>query len=202
MLVLQYLANASRRFHTFVENRLHMFQELSEMKEWRHVGTSMNPADDAIRGLTVGDLIDDCRWIHGPVFLWKVEAQWPEKLRLPLNLSGDFEVKQTVATLANSSLATGDTQTKNALYILWTRYSFWPRLLRGVAWLRRLKKWLENNDHQRDNHRGISVAEVQEAEVAILLLVQRECYPDEMKAIARGTLMGQSEICRMEPIFG
>ncbi|XP_042228142.1 uncharacterized protein LOC121870386 [Homarus americanus] len=144
ILVLQYLANASRRFHTFVANRVAMIQELSEMKRWRRVGKSMNPEDDESRGLSLGNLIDVCRWIQAPVFLWKVEEQTPEKPRLPLNLSGDMEVKQTLAILATGSLATRDTQTKNALYILWARYSNWPYLLRGVAWLRRFIKWLEN----------------------------------------------------------
>ncbi|XP_042206919.1 uncharacterized protein LOC121855834 [Homarus americanus] len=47
VLVLQYISNTHRRFHTFVANRIAAIHELSNAYQWRHSGTDLNPADDA-----------------------------------------------------------------------------------------------------------------------------------------------------------
>ena len=49
MVVLQYINNESKRFQTFVANRLAVIHELSKPSMWRHVGTKSNPADYASR---------------------------------------------------------------------------------------------------------------------------------------------------------
>ncbi|XP_045118426.1 uncharacterized protein LOC123508647 [Portunus trituberculatus] len=49
--VLQYIRNTERRFHVFVANRISAIHEESNPEQWRHVSSSINPADDASRGL-------------------------------------------------------------------------------------------------------------------------------------------------------
>ncbi|XP_042230077.1 uncharacterized protein LOC121871731 [Homarus americanus] len=87
MLVLQYITNSSRQFQTFVANRIAVIQELSRTDQWRHVGTSLNPADDATRGLPVLDLVAGSRWMRGPDFLFSVEEWWPKGKELPAVLN-------------------------------------------------------------------------------------------------------------------
>ena len=48
--VLLYIANESRRFHTFVANRVSEIQDSSNTAQWRHVPGRLNPADDCTRG--------------------------------------------------------------------------------------------------------------------------------------------------------
>ncbi|XP_042239797.1 uncharacterized protein LOC121877909 [Homarus americanus] len=93
MLVLQYIANSSRRFQTFVANRIAVIQELSRTDQWKHVGTSLNPADDATRGLPILDLVAGSWWIRGPDFLLSVEERWPKGKELPAVLNDLLEVK-------------------------------------------------------------------------------------------------------------
>ena len=51
--VLQYIANESRQFHTFVANRVSKIHDASSLAQWRHVPGHLNPADDCTRGLRV-----------------------------------------------------------------------------------------------------------------------------------------------------
>ena len=44
--VLQYIANESRRFHTFVANRVSEIHDTTDPRQWRHVPGHCNPADD------------------------------------------------------------------------------------------------------------------------------------------------------------
>ena len=46
-VVLQYIRSKSRRFQTFVANRVAMIHEESTPKQWRHVNTDSNPGDVA-----------------------------------------------------------------------------------------------------------------------------------------------------------
>ena len=48
--VLKYIRNDTKRFHTFVANRVAVIRDLSKAKQWRYLNSKHNPADDASRG--------------------------------------------------------------------------------------------------------------------------------------------------------
>ena len=75
-IVLQYIFNQERRFHTFVANRVAEIQGKTEVEQWHHVPTKDNPADDASRGVAAGSL-GLPRWQHGPAFLLEPPRAWP-----------------------------------------------------------------------------------------------------------------------------
>ena len=66
--VLGYLNN-SKRFQTFVANRVATICELSSPIQWRYVTSDQNPAADASRGLSADALLNSKCWINGPEFL-------------------------------------------------------------------------------------------------------------------------------------
>ena len=74
MIVLQYIYSCSKRFQTFVANRLSVIHDGSMPRQWRKVGTKDNPADDVSRGLNGFEMISNNRWKRGPVFLWQDES--------------------------------------------------------------------------------------------------------------------------------
>ncbi|KAL9976464.1 hypothetical protein ACROYT_G013771 [Oculina patagonica] len=78
-VVLQYIPNESRRFQTFVANRVAMIHEESTPRQWRHVDTTSNPVDVSFRGAKGCELHKMELWLHGPEFLWKEEKFWPEQ---------------------------------------------------------------------------------------------------------------------------
>ena len=68
-IVLEYISNGSKRFKTFVANRVEKILETSEPSQWNHVISTNNPADHASRGLRTGDSETVSQWLHGPDFL-------------------------------------------------------------------------------------------------------------------------------------
>ena len=61
--VLQYIANVSRRFQTFVANRLAIIHDESTPSQWRYVNTKLNPADPASRGLNTTETSKIHLWL-------------------------------------------------------------------------------------------------------------------------------------------
>ena len=66
--VLRYIENKDKRFQIFVANRVSAILDQSTATQWRYVETSLNPADEASRGMTVEALLKNDRWSQGPLF--------------------------------------------------------------------------------------------------------------------------------------
>eukprot|EP00794_Sanderia_malayensis_P019621 gene19621-biopygen13890 len=79
--VIKYINNESKRFQTFVANRIAVIKDGSDASQWNYVQTKMNPADDASRGVSANDLVGDSRWIKGPAFLWQSKEAWKEAVK-------------------------------------------------------------------------------------------------------------------------
>ena len=52
MTSLQYIKNETRRFQTFVANRVAEIHETSSPEQWHHIPGVINPADDGSRGVS------------------------------------------------------------------------------------------------------------------------------------------------------
>ena len=76
-ITLQYINNESRRFKTYVANRVAEIRDTSHPIQWRHCPEHLNPADDASRGLSASKLLSSERWFSRPNFLSKPEDEWP-----------------------------------------------------------------------------------------------------------------------------
>lgn len=87
--VIKYIRNSTKRFKTFVANRLAMIQDGIVPEQWRYVGSKINPADIASRGASINDTEKLHRWWKGPDFLWSTEECWPEKVDSTQQIPGD-----------------------------------------------------------------------------------------------------------------
>ena len=67
MIVLQYIYSCSKRFQTFVANRLSVIHDWSMPRQWRKVDTKDNPADDVSRGLNGFEMISNHRYVGSEV---------------------------------------------------------------------------------------------------------------------------------------
>ena len=56
-VVLGYINNDAKRFHTLVANRVQIIRSNTDTRKWRHIDTKNNPADHASRGLSAEELM-------------------------------------------------------------------------------------------------------------------------------------------------
>ena len=109
MIVFHYIKAQSKRFHTFVANRVNAIHRGSSVDQWRHVPGELNPADEASRGLHADQLVQQATWLNGPDFLSEMESSWPGDPDIdPDLLSGDAEVKQKAEVLTVQAEETKD----------------------------------------------------------------------------------------------
>ena len=124
-VVLRYLSNQSRRFHTFVANRVAEIRETSQVDQWYHVPGEQNPADASSRGLTIARMITDSNWFRGPEYLRHEEDQWPCQSVPEAVNEVDPEVRVCCAT--DTEKPAGGSLFDPA------RYSSWLKMKRVVA---------------------------------------------------------------------
>ncbi|XP_030581660.1 uncharacterized protein LOC115777804 [Archocentrus centrarchus] len=175
-VVLGYINNEARRFHTFVANRVQKIRNSTSPQQWFYVPTSENPADNASRGTTIKELLSS-RWLMGPKFLWERVIYPPAKESMELPI-GDPEVKkaQTLQTKGMEcwSLA-------NRL----VRFSSWSHAVSAVARLRRRLLKDKSDAHS-------TVSERQDAELVIIRDLQRQAYQEEMMTLSKGNPLPRS----------
>ena len=175
-VIVQYINNESRRFKTYVANRVSEIREVSKPSQWRHCLGTLNPADDASRGLSVNQLLHNERWFKGPAFLSKPEEDWPhvEIAALP---EEDPEVKNKKAIFT--------LMVPDKLHELLEKYSSWTVLQRKIAWLLRFKVYLQHCKQKGTvsdtSHKYLTIAYLEKANIAIVKLVQGEVYAEEIK---------------------
>jgi len=194
--VLRYIENKDKRFQTFVANCISAILDQSTASQWRHVDTSLNPADEASRGMTVEALLKNERWTQGPHLLKLSEEAWPQR---PADMgevsTDDPEVKKTAEVFANEA----SKQTEDYMSKVFERVSSWTRLRKIVAWILRYKSTLrrriqlrkanEKISYQRNTEKGtpLSVSELKEAEEEIIKHVQNQGFKEEMQVLRRTT---------------
>ena len=143
-ITLQYISNETKRFNTFVTNRVAIIHENSTPQQWHYVDTKNNPSDDTTRTMTAEELMQSERWLNGPSFLWQSEDTWPKNPLLAEIPSGDPEVKRETQVYMTA-------KDGSPLDRLIEGHSSWHALKRSVAWLLRIRAKLRNRALQRKN---------------------------------------------------
>ena len=161
-VVLSYIQNEEKRFHVYVANRISEIRERSEVDQWNHVPTDLNPADSASRGLTTCEL-KQSTWLTGPEFLWEPQISYPSNETATLKLGEDDpEVKQA------RSLATQCSFPENPVLDYLRNLSSWTKMCRLVAYLKKLGKKTTGSpftadDAMQSKKINMSVTDYQEA---------------------------------------
>ena len=183
-VVLQYINNESKRFQTFVANRLAMIHDMSKPSMWRHVDTKSNPADYASRGLKADEQHKIKTWLNGPNFLREDEDKWPE---MPKGLKemSDEQLEWRKAAQVYEAVTRESTELNRILEY----YSSWSALQKAVAWFLRYLSFLRSlripsNQVKNDVKRGnLTVKEICAATDKIVRYVQRQNFPEEIEML-------------------
>ena len=199
MIVLGYINNTSRRFKTFVGNRLSEIHNISSPEQWRYVDTNSNPADIASRGMDVKDATKINMWLNGPDFLQHEPQRWPQNPSLPGLGEDDAEVKsnaQVLTVTAENVTSTVDDLIKH--------YSCIRRLQRAVAWMLRFKtyctsKFLKSGPQCETG--PLTLPEIKDANRVVLRRVQGEAFQDELKRLENNqSVKKSSRLATLNPV--
>lgn len=195
-IVLGYINNQSKRFKTFVGNRLAIIHDVTTPDQWHHVDTKSNPADIASRGINARDADSMNIWLHGPQFLLQDPTSWPA-LQPPAHIpEDDIEVKKEMTILTTNS---------DVVDSFFGHFSSWERLKRAVAWLLRFKtfckhRFLRKAEECESGY--ITAEELQKAETVILQTVQQSHYEGELNLLKRSKpVKKSSSITSLNPVY-
>ena len=201
---LQYIKNETKRFQTYVANRVTEIREFTSPDQWRHCPGKSNPADDASRGLNPQKLSSQQRWWRGPNFLWEAEERWPSA-RYEEVPDSDPEVR----TLANAYPTTVESHSVEShvsdcsktdksqevdhrgLKKLIEICSSWRILQRRVAWLVRFCHWIQNKRVARSIG-PLTLEELSQSTQVIVRSIQSECFPEDIKQVKKSNEVKRS----------
>ncbi|XP_066956255.1 uncharacterized protein [Macrobrachium rosenbergii] len=78
-IVLGQLRHEPYKYNMGTASRIGEIQTLTDIRDWYHVDSENNVADDASRGLNPSEMGKDYRWQKGPDFMKKDINEWPIK---------------------------------------------------------------------------------------------------------------------------
>ncbi|XP_042611086.1 uncharacterized protein LOC109074690 [Cyprinus carpio] len=200
-VVLGYITNESRRFYVYVNNRVQRIRQSSHPGQWRYVATENNPADLGSRSVAASQL-QGSSWLTGPRFLLEPEESSMDIMAFELvNPDSDVELRPKVTALSTKVLGER-LDTKR-----FERFSSWSRLTRAVARLLHVARSLHKPAHDAECvgwhycKKGITSAELTEAEHVIIKSVQCEVYAEEMTCFeSKQDLPGSSPLKKLHPV--
>ena len=173
--VLYCIKNITKRFPVFVANRLATIETHTDVNQWHHVPSSLNPADAASRGLEADNSISK-NWLQGPSFLLQPQSKWPSleaTMDEPPNELRPVKA-QTVQTIIKTN------RTEEAIDRLINHCSSFHKLKRLTAWFLRVMLFLQHCVMKKtfSMSKSLSVDELRNAEAVLIKHVQHQQFPD------------------------
>ena len=162
------------------------------MKQWNHINSDENPADDTSRGLDISDSIKVHRWFNGPSVLWNIDL--PDGGKASDDPEFIIDVKSNLAGVSDQTISSPLDQKviSHVLGTLETRISNWQRMKFVIARMLKI----------RNPGSEIEVADVQLAEKTLIRLIQAKHFPKEVLKLSTGNkLLKSSTIIRLDPIL-
>nr|CAI5830786.1 unnamed protein product [Callosobruchus analis] len=136
-IVLAWLKTPPSKLKTFVSNRVSEVQETTGLDTWKHIPSTLNPADLISRGMKPSDIHSAKIWWHGPEFLKHSEAEWPINPCEAVNDLPDIKKNCTIFLVSKSERLE-----------LFDKYSNLARLKRVTALLLR---FIQNCKQPKEN---------------------------------------------------
>lgn len=195
-VVLGYVRNSAKKFHTYVANRVQVIRDASVPTQWRHVRTNDNPADIASRGISAKALINCDLWWQGPSFLKDDNCLADDEGEYYLSLE-DPEVRKVALT----SSCVASSKTPSSLVERLTRYSTIQRAKTAIAMLFRLQRSIKQKKSEKISIKDgpLMVEELRSAEYELIRMTQAHYFGeyfqgDELK-VSESTTPTQNRTC-------
>lgn len=188
-IVLAWIRSESRNFKTFVGNRISEIQDLSNIRNWKHVASTNNPADLVSRGMDSLTLQNCSKWWHGPAWLQSISIDSQTSFQPILNdILPELKVTVHVSTIINE--------------FPFNRFSKFKRLIRVTAFCLRFAK---NTKIKSKANRIVGCLTTNELEVATSTLVktvQHTAFHNEISDLKQNkSVKPNSKLLRLNPFM-
>lgn len=191
-VVLSYLKNESRRFKTYVANRIQQIKNKTNIEDWHYVKSSENPADIASRGLSPDESRKIDFWFNGPKFLLQSDFHWKST-----TIANEVNVEDPELKKVNVTKSTTSYQ-PNVFLKPVSNISCWNRMKRIVA------KVIQAVDRMRRKERvnTLSIKQLNRAEVIVIKAVQEVEFDSEISLLkTSGAVSSKSNVASLNPFL-
>ena len=192
-VALGWIRGNPQRWKQFVRNRVLFIANNTCSSWWRHVPGLENPVDLCSRGASAGKLIPAAIWWHGTSWLSADSAHWKMETTPTCDETTTSLIENETRSTPVVAMATAIESPR----INWPSVSSYYKLVRVIAWIKRVKK---NTGSRRSDVRMIPIkvldreimvdtldtTELQQAELAIFQLIQKEQLGDIYDDVAGG----------------
>ena len=185
-VVLGYIYNTARRFHTYVANRLARILSSTSSRQWSYVMTDNNPADQGTRSLRPSEM-QNSTWLIGPTSLVSEVSETAETYELH-NPDSDNEIRRitTIKTDVHVVERLGCER--------FARFSRWESLLKAIIFLKLVARSVSKSDIDQKNDSANKHR--QDSTHFLLKNAQRESYPEEIQCLQNNKPLSNSSYIR------
>ncbi|XP_033108215.1 uncharacterized protein LOC117109876 [Anneissia japonica] len=201
-VVLGYITNRKRRFHTYVCNRVSKIHRTSKSDQWMYVPTEKNPADQATRSIPATEL-NDSLWMSGPEFLKQRYLSTDQN-----HIERNVELLPNDPEVRPSTIACNKVVLNQACIGVerFSRFSSWESAVRVVTNLKHIARSFTRNNELECGCTGWhvcqtpkSVDERFEAENMIIKSVQGETFAADMSEVRSRKLTKSNKLIKWNP---
>ncbi|UYV77667.1 hypothetical protein LAZ67_15001855 [Cordylochernes scorpioides] len=192
-IALNWIKSESKRWKTFVANRVSSIQRKTPPHSWFHVPGSENPADLATRGLTPAQLVDNQLWWQGPH--WLQDPSVNSYIDLPPSdeLSPETLIEERSTILVYHSIM-------GPMPELLLKYSSWIRTVDVMAFCLRFISNCKSTN--KSLNRFLSASEVHNATVKVIILIQNQEFTQDIGWLRdKGFVSGKSNLRFLNPFL-
>ncbi|XP_056400351.1 uncharacterized protein LOC130294492 [Hyla sarda] len=175
-IVLGYIHNASKRFYTYVANRVTRIRKSTSPEQWHHISTDKNPADHGTR-LVPAAALKQTNWFVGPSFLRKPETKETTQVETFELIEPDQDKEVRPQVTVCRTIVTRDSLGAHRF----ERFSSWKSLNRAIGkliCLARSSCRATNTDQRSNGH-------LEQAKVMIIRCVQQEVFKEEIQGLLK-----------------
>lgn len=197
-VVLGYISNRTRRFYTYVSNRVDRILKISTADQWKYVPTDKNPADSCTRCITSVIDIMQLPWIIGPQWLSNTstsECTGTSEYFPLIEPDYDAEVRPLMTKITTNHLSPVPACLGTKRF---ERFSSWKSLFSAIASLQRIVR--NRRDGYHDTKPISQCDALRKAEILILKETQQEHFTTDIKCLANDKpLAKNSSIATLSP---
>ena len=129
--------NERKRFPRFVSRRLALITKATNVNNWNHVPTSLNPADLLSRGARADVIVERNVWFTGPEYLTQSSSKWPGRLKKKEMSREEVKLFDKARVDCFSSCVVDNTT--SSVDKLISYFSSWYKLKKTAAWILKFK---------------------------------------------------------------